>query len=146
MDGRPGSASARGADPWTGASPDRYVGLSAEEARRRFGEGKTAAVTVRFSETIKGCVDRAQPYGDDEFYKLVYHAEDGRILGVHIYGSNASEMIHFAAALVNRANRVFEVIKMVPPAVTLQEALKKACMRAAIGIAAAGRMRAAAGG
>ena len=118
-----------------------YVGLSSDSARSKFGDGKTAEITVYFSETIKGCVDRAHPYGEDEFYKVVYHKRDGRILGVHIYGSNASEMIHFAGAIVNKSATVFEVIRTVPPAVTLQEALKKACMRAAIEIAASGSMK-----
>ena len=116
-----------------------YVGLSTDAARVAFGDEKVGHVTVPFSETIKGCVARTHRYGDDEFYKIVYHKDDGRVLGVHIYGSNASEFIHYASAIVNSSASVFEVIRTVPPAVTLQEALKKACMRAALEISACKR-------
>lgn len=96
-----------------------------------------------FLETIKGCVERKTPFGRDEFLKLVYRVsegeDNGRILGVHVYGSGASEFIHNAATLVNSKATVWEVCRTVPPAVTTQSVLKMCCVRAAIDITARGR-------
>ena len=60
----------------------------------------------------------------------------GRIVGVHIYGRDASEMVHHASELVNGRKTVYEQLRTVPPAVTVQECVKQACTRAAIDIKA----------
>lgn len=120
-----------------------YVGMTTEAAEATFGPDGCGSVKVFFSETIKGCVERAQPYGRDEFYKVIYRISDesdcGRILGVHVYGSGASEFIHNAATLVNSGATVWEVCRTVPPAVTVQDVLKMSCVRAAIDISARGK-------
>ena len=120
-----------------------FVGMTTEGAEDTFGPEGCGSVKVFFSETIKGCVERAEPYGRDEFYKIIYRISDendnGRILGVHVYGSGASEMIHNAATLVNSNATVWEVCRTVPPAVTVQDVLKMACVRAAIDISARGK-------
>lgn len=120
-----------------------YVGATTQDAQAAFGVEGCGSVKVFFTETIKGCVERAEPYGRDEFYKLVYRVSDGpdngRILGVHVYGSGASEMIHNAATLVNSGATVWEVCRTVPPAVTVQDVLKMCCIRASIDISARGK-------
>ena len=120
-----------------------YVGNTTKDAQAAFGDEGFGSVKVFFLETIKGCVERAKPYGRDEFLKLVYRVSDGpdngRILGVHVYGSGASEFIHNAATLVNSKATVWEVCRTVPPAVTVQDVLKMCCVRAAIDISARGK-------
>ena len=45
-------------------------------------------------------------------------------------------MIHNAGTLVNSGKTVFDIVRTVPPAVTMQECLKIACTRAALDITA----------
>ena len=80
-----------------------------------------------FNDTIKACV---QPRPDDEFLKLVFQRSSGRILGVHIFGRDAAEMVQHAAVLVNGEKTIWTAIKEIPPAVTYGEVLMSACFRA----------------
>eukprot|EP00212_Chloropicon_laureae_P004640 CAMPEP_0197499862 /NCGR_PEP_ID=MMETSP1311-20131121/61235_1 /TAXON_ID=464262 /ORGANISM="Genus nov. species nov., Strain RCC856" /LENGTH=501 /DNA_ID=CAMNT_0043045609 /DNA_START=120 /DNA_END=1622 /DNA_ORIENTATION=- len=88
-----------------------YVGVTTEDAQAAYGDDGFGSVKVFYLETIKGCVERSEPYGRDEFLKLVYRVSDGpdngRILGVHVYGSGASEFIHNAGTLVNQQATVW---------------------------------------
>mmetsp|Transcript_51277 Transcript_51277/g.59914 ORF Transcript_51277/g.59914 Transcript_51277/m.59914 type:complete len:118 (+) Transcript_51277:244-597(+) len=105
------------------------VGLSETHANEAVPQGDWATTTVYFNETIKACV---QPRPSDEMLKLVFQISTGRILGVHIFGADAAEMIHHAGGLVNNPleNTIWHVVKSVPPAVTYAEVLMKACYRA----------------
>ena len=111
-----------------------------------------------FTETVKGCIEKEKGRAArDHFFKVVYKVNEpgsGRILGVHVYGYEASEMIHNAGTLVNSGKtvstcgrcagrgrgltekKVFDIVRTVPPAVTMQECLKIACTRAALDITA----------
>ena len=102
------------------------VGLSAEQAADAHGPD-ASSIAVPFNDTIKACV---QPRPDDEFLKLVFQRSTGRILGVHIFGRDAAEMVQHAAVLVNGEKTIWTAIKEVPPAVTYGEVLMSACFRA----------------
>lgn len=56
--------------------------------------------------------------------------QDGRILGVHVYGEGASELIHLGASLVADGNTVFDLQYKSFPAVTLHEVYRNAAMLA----------------
>jgi len=105
------------------------VGLSENNASTAIPTGDWATVTVHFNDTLKSCV---QPRPEDEMLKMVFQKSTGRILGVHIFGADAAEMIHHAGSLVNNPieNTIWHVVKSVPPAVTYAEVLMKACQRA----------------
>ena len=105
------------------------VGLSENNASATIPKGDWATVTVHFNDTLKSCV---QPRPEDEMLKMVFQKSTGRILGVHIFGAGAAEMIHHASSLVNNPieNTIWHVVKSVPPAVTYAEVLMKACQRA----------------
>jgi len=105
------------------------VGLSENNASATIPKGDWTTVTVHFNDTLKSCV---QPRPEDEMLKMVFQKSTGRILGVHIFGADAAEMIHHASSLVNNPieNTIWHVVKSVPPAVTYAEVLMKACQRA----------------
>ena len=73
--------------------------------------------SAKYSEHRQG----VQPRPDDEFLKIVYLKTSGSILGVHIFGKDASEMINHGAAFVNRGQTIWDVIHSIPPAVTYDE-------------------------
>jgi dihydrolipoamide dehydrogenase len=58
--------------------------------------------------------------------KIITAAEDSRILGVHIIGPYASEMIWGAAALIENEMRVSDVKEMVFPHPTVSEVIREA--------------------
>ena len=64
------------------------------------------------------------------FLKLVCLRQDGRIVGVHIYGDGASELVHLAASLVANSETVFTLQYRTFPAVTLHEVYRNAALQA----------------
>jgi len=102
-------------------------GLTQQQAEAAYGDD-AACASAKFSETVKACV---QPRPDDEFLKVVFRKSSGAIVGVHIFGKDASEMINHGASFVNRGGTVWDVLHSIPPAVTYDEcflrAVRKAC-------------------
>ena len=80
-----------------------------------------------FADTIRG---RLKALPASYFLKLVCLRQDGRILGVHVYGEGASELIHLGASLVADGNTVFALQYKSFPAVTLHEVYRNAAMLA----------------
>ena len=58
--------------------------------------------------------------------KIVYGKQHHEILGVHMIGSYASEIIYGAAAMVARCQRVEDVQKIVFPHPTVCEVIREA--------------------
>jgi dihydrolipoamide dehydrogenase len=74
---------------------------------------------------------RARSIGEDEgFVKLLAHKETGRILGVHIIGSHASELIGEATVAMQKRTTATELANTCHAHPTLSEALKEAAMAA----------------
>ncbi|CAH0367780.1 unnamed protein product [Pelagomonas calceolata] len=107
------------------------VGVTEQAARMAHGDDIGTA-SAKYSETVKACV---QPRPDDEFLKIVYLKTSGSILGVHIFGKDASEMINHGAAFVNRGQTIWDVIHSIPPAVTYDEVFLRAARRACYSMA-----------
>ena len=104
-----------------------FVGSTESGASNGFGEEEVFSVVAPFSETIRG---RLKELPSSYFLKLVCLRQDGRILGVHIYGEGASELIHLGASLVADGNTVFDLQYKSFPAVTLHEVYRNAAMLA----------------
>ena len=85
------------------------------------------SVLAPFADTIRG---RLKALPASYFLKLVCLRQDGRILGVHVYGEGASELIHLGASLVADGNTVFDLQYKSFPAVTLHEVYRNAAMLA----------------
>jgi len=62
--------------------------------------------------------------------KLVFDRNTGRILGVHLFGENSSELVNYGAELVNDGLTVFQVLHFVFPAVTYHQLYHQASMEA----------------
>lgn len=100
-----------------------FVGLSEAEAKKRHGDHQIVCGKACFSESIRGSlVDLPSCW----FVKLVCLRRDGRILGVHLYGEQSSELVHYGADLVNELTTVFTLQYRVFPAVTLHEVYRVA--------------------
>jgi dihydrolipoamide dehydrogenase len=95
------------------------VGLNEEQAREKYD------VRVgRFDFAANG---RAMASGDNlGFVKVIADAKYGEILGVHIVGPTAAEMINQAAALMELEITVDEVVKVIYGHPTYSEALYEA--------------------
>ena len=71
---------------------------------------------------------RGRVFAPQGFLKLVFDRADGRVLGVHIFGSDACELIHFGMELVNARRSIFDVLSMLFTAVTFHELFKFAAL------------------
>ena len=104
-----------------------FVGQTEEQAIEAYGASDVVTVVTYFTDTIRGSMHNL-PEG--HFVKLVCLRQDGRILGVHIYGEGASELIHLGASLVSSADTVFKLQYRTFPAVTLHEIYRNAALEA----------------
>lgn len=86
-------------------------------------------------QNIPYCVGRARykdmPRGkimglDEGYLKLIFRRDDLAVIGVHIIGHNASELIHFGMALVANKTTVQEIIAIVFNFPTMHELYKYA--------------------
>ncbi len=68
----------------------------------------------------------AENEGGDGIVKVVYSKDHKQILGVHMIGNYASEIIYGAAAMVAREQRVADVQKIVFPHPTVCEVIREA--------------------
>merc|ERR1711988_1593938 len=60
--------------------------------------------------------------------KLVFDKETKRILGVHIIGTDACELVHYGMDLVEQKATIFDVIGTLFTAVTFHELFKEAAL------------------
>ncbi|MGO8692596.1 MAG: dihydrolipoyl dehydrogenase [Rectinemataceae bacterium] len=131
--GTPGStgAQASGGDrmrydaiPWVvyGMPEAAGVGLTEEEARSRGVDVKKISLPLRVSGRFVAENGFAAPGS----IKLIAEAASGRILGVHVLGAYASEIIWGGAALIEQELRVVDVRQLVFPHPTVSEAIREA--------------------
>merc|ERR1712032_522688 len=79
--------------------------------------------SVGFDRCLRGRV-----FAPDGLLKIVADASDGTVLGVHIIGKEAAEMVHYGMALVKEGTSIFEILKTVYTAVTFHELFKEAAL------------------
>jgi NAD(P) transhydrogenase len=100
-----------------------YYGLSKE------GAAKKGIVAEEGKAPYTACL-RGRVFAPQGFLKLVFDRADGRIIGVHIFGTDACELIHFGMELVNSRRSIFDVMSMLFTAVTFHELFKFAALDA----------------
>jgi dihydrolipoamide dehydrogenase len=98
-----------------------YVGLSEQEA-------KTRGYPVKVGVFPFKALGRALTLGEDTsgFTKIVSDADAGTVLGVHIVGPNASDLISEGALAVASASHIEDLMLTMHPHPTLPESIEEA--------------------
>ena len=97
------------------------VGETLESAKKAGIDAEECTMSLRYSGRYI-----AENEGGDGIVKIVYGKEHHEILGVHMIGSYASEIIYGAAAMVARKQRVSDIQKLVFPHPTVCEVIREA--------------------
>jgi NAD(P) transhydrogenase len=100
-----------------------YYGMTIAEATKQGIDCKEGC--VNYDSCLRGRV-----FAPEGLMKLVFRVEDGVILGVHILGDDACEMIHYGMDLVNEGVTIFKVMTTCFTAVTFHELFKEAALAA----------------
>lgn len=100
------------------------IGLTETEAKRR---GEIMVGKVPFSENLRAITER----DTEGFVKVIADKAYGEILGVHMVGKNATELIVEAKTMMDMEITVYEVADIMHPHPTRTEAFKAACAAAA---------------
>lgn len=113
----------RNAVPWvTYSDPElARVGITEEEALERHGAKNVRVYRKNFSE-----IDRAVIEGETKGLIKAVCLKDGSILGVHILGAGAGELIHEYALAMRKGLGIGEVSRTIHVYPTLSEANKRA--------------------
>ena len=86
-----------------------------------------------------GMNPRGQIIGDTEgLLKLLFDAGDGRLLGVHIVGDSASELVHIGQAYLNMEATAFDIAESIYNYPTLADLYRHAAQTAAAELQARG--------
>ena len=104
------------------------VGLTEQQARDRcVAAGKDPQQSVKVGRFRYGGLGKAQATGDIQgLLKVVADAESDRILGVHILGAHAADLVHEAALAMHLGATVSRVAEMIHAHPTLAEGLMEA--------------------
>jgi dihydrolipoamide dehydrogenase len=110
--------------PWAvyGITEAAGVGMTEQEAQAKGLEMKKASLPLRVSGRF--CAENG--FAAQGAVKVIAEAGSGRILGVHVVGSYASEMIWGAAALIEQEMRVSDAREVVFPHPSVCEAIRDA--------------------
>jgi pyruvate/2-oxoglutarate dehydrogenase complex dihydrolipoamide dehydrogenase (E3) component len=111
--------------PWaTFTEPElARVGLTEEQARKRYGE-KIEVLKQEFAD-----VDRAQAEGATEGFAKIITTPKGQILGAHIVGPSAGELIHEVILAMKNQLPVSALTGMIHIYPTLSEVTSKAALQ-----------------
>lgn len=110
--------------PWvTYTDPELgRVGMTEVEAKKEYGEKNIQVFRFRFDE-----VDRAIIEGEGHgFIKLVCDKKN-QILGAHLLGPNAGELLHEFALAMKAKLPITKISQMIHVYPTLSQAVKRAC-------------------
>src|SRR5215813_14272725 len=99
------------------------VGLTESQAREWAAEANASVKIGRFRYTALG---KAQATGDTTGWCKVIAASSGKILGVHIIGAHAADLIHEAALAMQVGATVAQVAEMIHAHPTLAEGFMEA--------------------
>ena len=81
-------------------------------------------------------IARGQIVGDDSgFFKMLFHRDDRRLLGVHIIGTGATELLHIGQAVIGLGGGLDYFLETVFNYPTLAECYKVAALNAATKLA-----------
>ncbi|MBE3110870.1 MAG: NAD(P)/FAD-dependent oxidoreductase [Acidobacteria bacterium] len=96
------------------------VGLTEDEARA--GGGDVVIGQCGYNDLVRSCLDG----NVTGFFKLIFDGPTRRLVGAHIAGQDASEIIHFAALAVKMGARAEDLKDMVYNHPTVSEGFGKA--------------------
>jgi dihydrolipoamide dehydrogenase len=104
------------------------VGLTEQQARDRVtSTGKDPQLALKIGRFRYGGLGKAQATGDIQgLVKVIAEAETDRILGVHILGSHATDLIHEAALAMQVGATVSQVADMIHAHPTFAEGFMEA--------------------
>ena len=106
-----------------------YVGMTQEQAKEK---AKTEGFEVGVSKSYFKGNSKALAEGEaDGIAKVVYRKDTGEVLGVHIFGLHAADIIHEASAAIANRQSVNTLAHLVHAHPTLSEVLDEAYKRAA---------------
>jgi pyruvate/2-oxoglutarate dehydrogenase complex dihydrolipoamide dehydrogenase (E3) component len=98
-----------------------YYGLTKQQAEKkgmRVLEGM-----AKYTDCLRGRV-----FAPEGFVKLVFKEEDGVIVGVHLIGADACELVHYGMDLVDQSVTIFTLLDTLFTAVTYHELFKAAAL------------------
>jgi dihydrolipoamide dehydrogenase len=96
------------------------VGLTTKQAAQQ-------GIPIRMGEFPIGFLGKAMAVGEEfGFVQAIRHFDTGAIVGVHIIGHNATEMIESAAAMLSAKAGMKQLAEMIFAHPTLSEAVKEA--------------------
>jgi len=108
--------------PW-GLYTDPEVGsVGVTEEWARAGGGGIVIGECGYNDLVRSCLD-ANVTG---FFKLIFDAKTRRLIGAHVAGQDASEIIHFAALAIKTGARADDLKDMVYNHPTVSEGFGKA--------------------
>ncbi|MFO0776524.1 MAG: dihydrolipoyl dehydrogenase [Nitrospira sp.] len=104
------------------------VGLTEQQARARAEQnGKDPNQAVKVGRFRYGALGKAQATGDTTgFYKVIADAETDRILGMHILGAHAADLIHEPALAMQVGATATQVAGLIHAHPTLAEGVMEA--------------------
>ncbi|BAY82117.1 dihydrolipoamide dehydrogenase [Calothrix parasitica NIES-267] len=107
-----------------------YVGMTQEQAKEK---AKAEGFEVGVSKSYFKGNSKALAEGEaDGIAKVVYRKDTGEVLGVHIFGLHAADIIHEASAAIANRQSVNSLAHLVHAHPTLSEVLDEAYKRAAV--------------
>lgn len=99
-----------------------YVGITEDEA-------KTLGISYKVSKFMFGANGKALTIGEPEgMVKVIASSEDNTIIGVHIMGAHASDLIHEGALAVSNKMRVEDIKNTIHAHPTLSECFIEAVL------------------
>lgn len=104
------------------------VGLTEQQAREQVqAAGQQPDQALKIGRFRYGGLGKAQATGDvTGLFKVISEARTGTILGVHILGAHAADLIHEAAMAMQVGARVSQLAEMIHAHPTLSEGLMEA--------------------
>jgi dihydrolipoamide dehydrogenase len=107
-----------------------YVGLT-EVAAKELGQAEGFEIATSKSY-FKGNSKALAEKEADGIAKVIYRQDTGEVLGVHIFGMHASDLIHEASAAIANREKVQNLAHLVHAHPTLSEVLDEAYKRAVV--------------
>jgi dihydrolipoamide dehydrogenase len=100
------------------------VGMTEEESRE-------AQLEIEVGKIPFKAIPRARCSGDEEgFVKVIGERRSGRLIGLHIVGPNASEMIHEGVVAISKGMTLMEIAHASHAHPTCAEGIKEAALQA----------------
>jgi len=104
------------------------VGLTEQQAREQaVSQGRQADTAIKVGRFRYAGLGKAQGTGDiTGLFKVIADAESGKLLGVHIVGAHAADLIHEATLAMQLGATVAQVADMIHAHPTLAEGMMEA--------------------